>query len=854
MSADTRLGDLVQMWEERRKHGETVDLEELCRTCPELLPLLKQEIAALTSFEALLRTGPWNEAPPEEGPLPAVEGYEILSVLGRGGMGIVYRARQTGLKRLVALKMILGAHASGTDLERFRTEAEAVARLQHPNIVQIHEVGEYDGRPFFSLEFCPGGSLNLRLRATPQPPREAARLVEVLARALHAAHQAGIIHRDLKPANVLLTADGTLKVSDFGLAKKLDDENGQTRSGSILGTPSYMAPEQAEGKTRAVRPTADIYALGAILYEALTGRPPFHGATFWETIEQVRSQEPVPPSRLQPKTPRDLETICLKCLQKDPGKRYATAEALAEDLRHFQMGEPIRARPISVVERTWRRCRRNPVVASLAAILVMVVTGGLVALTCLWLDAERQRGLAVANAATANAERDRANTNLTEAIHQRTRAETNLHEADRQRKLYEESFRRARAAVDAFIRTSERELFNKPGLEGARRKMFEIAVKYHQEFVKQRGNDPTLQRELAHFYEHTGHLLGPIERQESLALHEKALRIREQLSLANPQDIDLQADCASSYHNIGNQKDNLGSPEESLKYYEKSVGILDGLVRNHPTHAKFQMNLAKTYLNIGGVHQKNKRVAEAALYYAKSITLQEQLVRRDPDNVEFKLGLAKGFNNLGILQGETGKFADAHLSFAKAEKLYDERARAHPDNYVFHNGRAMAFRGMGMALAKQGRREEAIVAFQQAIRYQRVALGLAPAKGRDAGHYRTSLRSHCSLLAGVLREVGRPADAVKALLEQRTLSVGQPVELFRVAHSLALCVPLVGNDKNNLTHGEKNQRKMVADLVMETLQWAVGAGYKGENLKGDAAFELLRSRPDFQQLLADLEK
>src|SRR4051812_34589221 len=246
-------------------------------------------------------------------PVPAVPGYEIAAELGRGGMGVVYRARQTALDRTVALKMILaGAHAGTEARRRFQAEAGAAARLQHPNIVQVYEVGEASGLPYFSLEFCPGGNLADRLRGEPLPPEEAARLTETLARAVHAAHQRGIIHRDLKPANVLLAADGTPKIADFGLAKRLDAQPRQTASGALVGTPSYMSPEQAGGKGKEVGPATDTYALGAILYELLTARPPFKAPAEVDTILQVLSEEPVPPRALQPTVPRDLETICLK--------------------------------------------------------------------------------------------------------------------------------------------------------------------------------------------------------------------------------------------------------------------------------------------------------------------------------------------------------------------------------------------------------------------------------------------------------------------------------------------------------------------------------------------------------------
>jgi tRNA A-37 threonylcarbamoyl transferase component Bud32 len=312
-------------------------------------------------------------------PALTLPGYEILCELGRGGMGVVYRARQTKLHRLVALKMILsGAHADTTDLARFRTEGEAIARLQHPNIVQVYEVGEHEGKPFFSLEFCAGGSLDRKLGGTPLPPKEAARLVETLARAMQAAHEQQVIHRDLKPANVLLAADGTPKVTDFGLAKQLDQESGQTKSGAVMGTPSYMAPEQASGLSKELGPACDVYALGAILYECLTGRPPFKAPTAWETIRQVIGDEPVSVRRLQP-CPRDLEVICLRCLQKDPRRRYPRAIDLANDLRRWLDDLPIQARPVGALEQLWRWSRRRPGVpvlvgAFLVILIVLAVT------------------------------------------------------------------------------------------------------------------------------------------------------------------------------------------------------------------------------------------------------------------------------------------------------------------------------------------------------------------------------------------------------------------------------------------------------------------------------------------------
>jgi WD40 repeat protein/serine/threonine protein kinase len=361
-------------------------------------PLLRRRVEVLLAADARQRAA---DASGQREPAAVAPGYEILARLGDGGMGVVYKARQTKLNRIVALKMILsGSHAAPEEVARFKTEAEAIARLQHPNIVQVFEVGESEGRPFIALEFVDGPSLAARLAGTPQPPLEAARLVEVLARAVQHAHERGVVHRDLKPANVLLACSGgspnagtaapgrfcepplneaVPKITDFGLAKRLD-EQGPTRTGALLGTAPYMAPEQAAGRTQEIGPATDVYALGAILYECLTGRPPFKAATTLETLEQVLYDEPVSPRRLQPKVPRPLETICLKCLQKDLRHRYASAAELADDLPRFLNGEPIRARPVGRLTRLWLWCRRNPALAgasalSAAALLIIVVLG-----------------------------------------------------------------------------------------------------------------------------------------------------------------------------------------------------------------------------------------------------------------------------------------------------------------------------------------------------------------------------------------------------------------------------------------------------------------------------------------------
>jgi serine/threonine-protein kinase len=363
MSRAEQVTELLLRWQQLRGQGRTVSAEELCRDCPHLRDEVRREIRGLEAMYHLLDGAAPNATKDLPRPSPAADltdrclavplgevsqlsipGYEVLEELGAGGMGIVYRARQLCLGRVVALKTIRGrGHAPAPALARFRAEAEAVARLQHPNVVQIYEVGEHDGLPYLCLELVEGGSLASRIARDGFAPREAARLLEVVARAVHAAHEQGIIHRDLKPANVLLAVDGTPKITDFGLAKCLDGTAAQTQSGDVLGTPAYMAPEQAAGRSREVGPAADVYALGAILYELLTGRPPFRSEDRLDLLLQVLEREPDGPRVHNRSIEPSLEAICLKCLEKAAEDRYPSALALAEDLAAYLQGEPVLA-------------------------------------------------------------------------------------------------------------------------------------------------------------------------------------------------------------------------------------------------------------------------------------------------------------------------------------------------------------------------------------------------------------------------------------------------------------------------------------------------------------------------------
>ncbi len=421
MPGDVAIDELLRRWEDLRLRGQVLSAEELCRDCPEHLEEVGRRIRALLDVGRLrdqAGAGTDDETRPdpemrEEAP-PHVEGYEVLGEVGRGGMGVVYRARHPVLKRLVALKVILaGGHAGPVRRKRFLIEAEALARLHHPNVVQIYSVHEHAGCPCLCLEFVDGPRLADRLADFRDRPRDAAHLVEVLARAVHFAHQRGIVHRDLKPGNVLLQPTGcgepdaveraavpfsTLggsfvpKLTDFGLAKRLDGD-GPTASRAVIGTPPYMAPEQASRAFGEIGPATDVYALGVVLYELLTGRPPFDGDDEMEVLQRVQREEPVPPSRSAPGCPRDLQTICLTCLRKEPARRYASALDLADDLHRFLGREPIRARPAGAWARAVGWAQRRPVLALLLGAsglaLVDLLAGG-------WWLAALTTGLALA--------------------------------------------------------------------------------------------------------------------------------------------------------------------------------------------------------------------------------------------------------------------------------------------------------------------------------------------------------------------------------------------------------------------------------------------------------------------------
>ncbi len=656
--------------------------------------------------------------------------YGILRVLGSGGMGVVLAARQEHPRRVVALKMILaGPLGSRQRQARFQSEPEVVARLQHPNIVQVHEVGDHGGRPYYTMEYLDGGSLAQKLAAAPLAPRAAAELTEALARAVHFAHERGFVHRDLKPANVLLAEDGTPKVADFGLAKQFGGEPSdpaspyRTESGAILGTPGYMAPEQAEGK-KDIGPAADVYALGAILYECLTGRPPFRAATVLETLEQVRSQEPVPISRLQPTVPRDLQTICLKCLHKDPARRFASAEALADDLGRFLRGEPIRARPVSRRERLWKWARRKPALAALLAVsglsLVTLVAGGLV-----------------------------YNARLRAAVQ---RAEAREAETRRQ-------YREAHATLDRMLdRLKGQRLEEVPRLKELQRDLLEDALAFYQETLQQAESpDPAVRRDTAVACRRAADIQQVLGQYDpAIDNYRRAVALLEGLPAEDRAAPDTQALLAGCYLNWGTAAGAAGRNDEAERHNQTALEILDRLARARPDDPAVQSELARAEHDRGATYHK-RAPAEAEPHYARAVAIRTALVRDHPEEGGYQAALAEDYQDLGLLYRTDGRDAEASTAFAKAEGLLRPLVDGHPAEASYALSLVAVYVNWSYLLAGTGRPKDALDRLGRAIPLAEDALRKEP---QDRTCQQRAL-SALGARAEIYEFVGRFADSVK---------------------------------------------------------------------------------------------
>jgi serine/threonine protein kinase/tetratricopeptide (TPR) repeat protein len=758
----------------REARGEGVDVEEYIRRFPQWAAQLRLHFQVHRAIDPISPKGvsagsmtyvgpPGLSSPPSVGRdagWPLVPGYDIEAELGRGGMGVVYKARHRALNRVVALKMFSSArHAGPHEMSRFRREAEVVAQLQHPHIVQIYEVGEQDGQPFFAMEFIAGGSLDRLVAGTPQPAREAARLVETLARTMHHAHENGIIHRDLKPANVLLIgvrgqgsgvadqASGvasrgagvaidkarsassltpdpwplTPKITDFGLAKLLDaEEAGPTKTGDLLGTPSYMAPEQIEARIGAIGPAADVYGLGTILYELLTGRPPFKAETAMETLLQVKLIEPVSPSRFQPKLARDLVTICLRCLHKEPRRRYPNALALAEDLRRFLDGEPVQARPVSRGEKLWRWCRRKPLVAALLASVTLLALFVLVGtpLAALWWRQQRDT-----------------------ALHERDRAE-------RQLKIVQDR-------VDQLDRLGN-ELMRKPGLHRAGQDVLKQALGFYEDLLPEEGNDPTVREEAAKLFGHVAWIqfnLG--QGSEAAKAWDNQARLLSSLLKQRPANADLRMGLADCHRWRGNALRQAGKDREAREAYDQAAGLHDDLRREFPDKARYKVALANTLLNTASLLWDQNQAEELDPVYQRILGLYRGAVEAAPDNRHFNAELALGLEDQGQFSLNTGRVSQAEKAVREGLRI---RRRLLASGYMkdsTERSTARSLVSLGRVLAATSRVHEAEQSYREAI----TLLDRPVQDSPESALRQADLAGTLAGLAGLLKEPDRRSEA-----------------------------------------------------------------------------------------------
>ena len=613
-------------------------------------------------------------------PTPSIAGYEMLGELGRGGMGMVFKARQTSLDRVVAIKLLTAGSR-----QRFRTEAEAIARVQHPNIVQIFEVGEAQGRPYLSQEYIAAGSLADQLDGTPWSGQAAARLVAKLAGAMHFTHERHIVHRDLKPANVLMADADTPKISDFGLAKKLDDDSGETVTGDIMGSPSYMAPEQASGAHPSDRRAADIYSLGAILYELLTGRPPFRGETPIDTVYQAVSIEAVSPVGCNPKFRADLETICLKCLEKSPSRRYASAKDLADELRRFLAGNPIHARPVGVWTRTAKWARRRPGAA--AAIGIGVLAAMVILVGGTYYNFHLNAALR-----TARTEEQRRTATLSQAQEMVDRLVSDFGEGD---------------------------LASLPHSESARRKLLDAALTFCRDMQAENPEQPQLRWQIGRAQRQAADLQALLgEQNEAEKSYVEAIDVLQALVAEHPQS-RYGASWPERALNRANLLASSGRRAEADKSYREATADFQRLAAADVANADLQKQVARALDSHGANLVAEGRGAEAVEALRNALTIRETMLAKSPTATDTRQSLATSYNDLGTMYQQTNDAAEAERSFAKSLELYRSLHESSPAVAEYRTGLAAASANIASAASSLRRSKQPSTHFNSRWRYCR---------------------------------------------------------------------------------------------------------------------------------------
>jgi serine/threonine-protein kinase len=758
-----------------------------CRNPIEIVADSPMEEVVCPSCGSSFRLDPDHTQSWSKDKLPTLGKFELIEAVGRGAFGTVYKARDTQLMRTVAVKVPRsGRLTTDEDEDRFVREARNVAQLQHSGIVPVYEVGRSDTFPYIVSEFVEGITLSDALSDPRLSFRESAQLVARVAEALQHAHSQGVVHRDLKPSNIMLTPDGTPRIMDFGLAKRDAGEITMTVDGQVLGTPAYMSPEQASGQAHHVDGRSDVYSLGVILFELLTGELPFRGNQRM-LLHHVIHNEPRAPRSLNDRIPRDLETICLKAMAKEPARRYQTAQAMADDVARYLAGQPITARPVGWVERSWRWCRRNPVVASLSAATALALVTGTLVSTYFAIQADAQ-------ARDAIAQRNRAETNLTEANHQRERAEA--------------GFREARGAVDKYYTSvSESKLLNVPGLQPLRKELLESALEYFEKFIGEYGDDPKVQSEMARAYTHVGAITREIGVQEqALAAFEKAGKIVSKLARENPTDTGFQFNLAQAcrnmgavqfitgrtddaeqsfqraieigetlvcenatasdylnelalaYISLGFAQEKTGRNDEAEKSLQRAVEVGEKVVRDNPTSATYQSRLAEAYRALGLVQGDTSQIADAEKSHQRAIEIGEKLVAENPTVGEYASILATEYVNLGGMQFSRNRFAATEESFRRGIEIFSKLVRENPAVSEYQQFLARAYRHLGFVQEKTGRQRDAERSYQRSIEILSRLVGENP----TVSDYRHFLAQMYHSLGVVQLDTGRTVDAEKS--------------------------------------------------------------------------------------------
>jgi tetratricopeptide (TPR) repeat protein/tRNA A-37 threonylcarbamoyl transferase component Bud32 len=808
------LRELLLLELDYRNHSdEHPTPDEYQARFPQDSQLVSDVFEKLSTDAAVAETSPFPSAlPTAEQTLPCQFGdYELLEEIAHGGMGVVYKARQISLNRIVAVKMILRGQLAGeADVKRFHTEAEAAANLQHPGIVAIHEVGVHEGQHYFSMDYVEGQSLAALVRESPLPAKKAAAYVQTIAEAVHYAHEQGILHRDLKPSNVLIDANDQPRITDFGLAKRIEDDSDLTATGDILGTASYMSPEQASGRVKELNRTSDVYSLGAVLYELLTDQPPFRGPTVLDTLFMVRQTEPIAPRITAPHIPRDLETICLKCLEKEPARRYATAEELADELARYGQGLPIHARPITRLAHGWRWCRRNPVVAGLsvslaAIILVVAVTAPIVAMhqvslrqTAEGLVGRLQQSLTREQLATKTAqyERDRAGANHQKAVE----------------------------AVDRLLQHfGEYRLQDIPYGDRLRQAVLQDAAELFGDLARQTGDDPATRAQVARAHGVLGAIHGDMGNDaEAETAYRQAAEGLEALVRDFPENPGHREILAANYLAMSRMLNSANRPAAAEEKLARGRELMERLREEHPGVLKYGCCLTGILCERARVLELLRRLPEAEAACEDAVRVADDVVARippetpPPDAERAWEEQVQAYTRWGTFLCSQNRYPEALEPLQKALEVFGKAAPELKQSPADRGTLFNIYLNLAPALFHAGQLQEALEISNRALLLRQ----------RDAAEHPLIPKNQCDLGAAwsnhavLLRALGKPGEACKTLAraishQRRALDLQpqNPVSLmFMFNH--------------------------VANLVETWLQW-------GDDQKAEQAISALAVTPRF---------